>query len=260
MANAADGDGAGAAFASSDSGRHARPLTALKTELFDEPFALQLGGSLPSVRVAYETYGTLDANATNAVLVCHAISGDSHVARHDADDDPGWWDALVGPGKALDTSRFFVICSNVLGGCRGTTGPNSENPATGKPYAWWTALRDISIGEELTYDYAFSGHLAEPCNCNHSACLGIIVDPDELDDVPEQLQPLIKHERLALRLAQIELADLASATEDTRQLGGDFVIAPDGRLSWGYWSEGPADRPFVHEVLDAVERAAGSST
>jgi homoserine O-acetyltransferase len=134
VANAADGDGAGAAFASSDSGRHARPLTALKTELFDELFALKLGGSLPSVRVAYETYGTLNADATNAVLVCHAISGDSHVARHDADDDPGWWDALVGPGKALDTSRFFVICSNVLGGCRGTTGPNSENPATGKPY------------------------------------------------------------------------------------------------------------------------------
>lgn len=132
MASSAGGEGA--EFGSSDSRRNARPLTALQLERFDEPIELLLGGSLPSVQVAYETYGTLNADASNAVLVCHAISGDSHVARHDADDDPGWWDSLVGPGKALDTSRFFVICSNVLGGCRGTTGPNSENPATGKPY------------------------------------------------------------------------------------------------------------------------------
>ena len=70
----------------------------------------------------------------NAVLICHALSGDSHVARHDADDDPGWWDIVVGPGKPIDTDRYFVICPNILGGCRGTTGPNSVNPATGRPY------------------------------------------------------------------------------------------------------------------------------
>ena len=95
---------------------------------------LHHGGTLPHVTVAYETYGTLNEDRSNAVLVCHAITGDSHLARHDQDDDPGWWDELVGPGKAVDTDRLFVICSNVLGGCRGTTGPSTINPATGMPY------------------------------------------------------------------------------------------------------------------------------
>jgi homoserine O-acetyltransferase len=95
-----------------------------------------MGGELHGVVVAYETYGELNAARDNAILVCHAISGDSHVARHDGDDgdEPGWWDLVVGPGKAIDTDRYFVICSNVLGGCRGTTGPGSVNPATGRRY------------------------------------------------------------------------------------------------------------------------------
>lgn len=95
---------------------------------------LHHGGVLPSVEVAYETYGTLNADGSNAVLVCHAITGDSHLARHDEDDDPGWWEGLVGPGKAVDTDRLFVVCSNVLGGCRGTTGPGTINPVTGIPF------------------------------------------------------------------------------------------------------------------------------
>ncbi len=101
---------------------------------FDQPLQLEKGGCLPSVTVAYETYGRLNAARDNAVLVCHAISGDSHVARHDGEDDPGWWDVVVGPGKVIDTDRFFVICPNLLGGCRGSTGPGSVNPKTGKPY------------------------------------------------------------------------------------------------------------------------------
>ena len=79
------------------------------------------GETLPGIEVAYETYGTLDEDRSNAVLICHAISGDSHPARHDENDDPGWWEGLLGPGKAVDTNRLFVICSNVHGGCRGTT-------------------------------------------------------------------------------------------------------------------------------------------
>ncbi len=119
---------------SSDSVRSGGPLKYAKTVTFSEPLRLHRGGSLPEVTVAYETYGELNTDASNAVLICHALSGDSHVARHDASDDPGWWDILVGPGKAVDTDKYFVICPNILGGCRGTTGPNSINPATKKRY------------------------------------------------------------------------------------------------------------------------------
>jgi homoserine O-acetyltransferase len=121
-------------FESTDSVRNGKPLPHLETVTLDEPLALELGGVLPSVTVAYETYGALNAARDNAILVCHAISGDSHVARHDEADEPGWWDILVGPLKPVDTTRFFVVCPNLLGGCRGTTGPGSINPATGKPY------------------------------------------------------------------------------------------------------------------------------
>ena len=121
-------------FASSDADRHAKPLRYAQTVEFDGPLALERGGQMPHVTVAYETYGRLSPQRDNAVLICHALSGDSHVARHDESDDPGWWDIAVGPGKAIDTDRYFVICPNVLGGCRGTTGPNSPNPRTGRPY------------------------------------------------------------------------------------------------------------------------------
>ena len=119
---------------SSDGARSGRPLPFLRTLRFEEPLRLELGGELPGVTVGYETYGELAADASNAVLICHAISGDSHVARHEPDDEPGWWEPLVGPGKAIDTDRLFVICTNVLGGCRGTTGPGEVDPKTGRPF------------------------------------------------------------------------------------------------------------------------------
>lgn len=98
------------------------------------PLLLSRGGSLTDVTVAYETYGTLTAARDNVILVAHALTGDSHPAAHDQYDEQGWWEPLIGPGRPLDTDRFFVICANVLGGCQGTTGPASPDPATGKPY------------------------------------------------------------------------------------------------------------------------------
>ena len=121
-------------FDSSDSVRTAQPLKYAQTVTFSEPLALEQGGQLPGVTVAYETYGRLNPRCDNAVLICHALSGDSHVARHDEDDLPGWWELAVGPGKPIDTDQYFVICPNLLGGCRGTTGPNSVNPETGRSY------------------------------------------------------------------------------------------------------------------------------
>lgn len=100
-----------------------------------DPLRLQYGGVLERVAVAFETYGTLNEGATNAVLVTHALTGSAHAAGvADRETLPGWWDPLIGPGKPIDTDRFFVICSNVLGGCYGTTGPSSLSPADGHAY------------------------------------------------------------------------------------------------------------------------------
>jgi homoserine O-acetyltransferase len=103
---------------------------------FDTPIALAAGVSLPRWELAYETYGELNAARSNAVLVCHALSGHHHVAGWYADDprNIGWWDNLIGPGRPLDTNRFFVVGVNNLGGCHGSTGPSSPNPATGQPW------------------------------------------------------------------------------------------------------------------------------
>lgn len=104
--------------------------------VFEEPIALDCGRDLPRYELVYETYGELNRNASNAILVCHALSGNHHAAGYHSEHDrkPGWWETCIGPGKPLDTNRFFIVCSNNLGGCHGSTGPASINPATGKPY------------------------------------------------------------------------------------------------------------------------------
>jgi len=102
----------------------------------DSPLKLDCGRTLPSYDLVYETYGELNADHSNAVLICHALSGDHHAAGYNPMDDrkPGWWDTAIGPGKAIDTNRFFVVCPNNLGGCKGSTGPNTINPETGECY------------------------------------------------------------------------------------------------------------------------------
>lgn len=101
----------------------------------EDPFVLESGATLAPVEVAYETYGTLNADASNAVFICHALTGDAHAAGyHDGASRPGWWDNIIGPGKPIDTRRVFVVCANLLGGCMGTTGPSSVDPHTGAPY------------------------------------------------------------------------------------------------------------------------------
>lgn len=112
-------------------------VATLSVVLFDEgePLVLDNGARLAPVEVAYETYGRLAPARDNVVVLCHALTGDGHAAGHHGDPDRrGWWDALVGPGRAVDTDRWFVVCANLLGGCRGTTGPSSIDPATGAAY------------------------------------------------------------------------------------------------------------------------------
>ena len=99
----------------------------------DQPLKLDCGIDLSPFQIAYQTYGELNAARSNAILVCHALTGDQHVANvHPVTGKPGWWETMVGPGRPLDTDNYFIICSNVIGGCMGSTGPASTNPATGK--------------------------------------------------------------------------------------------------------------------------------
>ncbi|WP_439101928.1 homoserine O-succinyltransferase MetX [Congregibacter sp.] len=107
-----------------------------RIERFEEPLHFAGGGSLPAYELVFETYGELNESASNALLICHALSGHHHAAGYHSETDrkPGWWDACIGPGKPIDTRRFFVVSLNNLGGCHGSTGPASENPKTGKAF------------------------------------------------------------------------------------------------------------------------------
>ena len=111
-----------------------------------EPLALDSGQVLAPYAIAYQTYGKLNADRSNAILICHALTGDQYVAEpHPVTGKPGWWDILAGPGKVLDTERYFLICTNVIGGCMGSTGPAELNPATGQP--WNLSFPVITIGD-----------------------------------------------------------------------------------------------------------------
>jgi len=131
---------------------HARDFTHPGT------FAFKSGQAVQGFTLRYETYGALNATRDNAVLICHALSGDHHCAgwHSESDGKPGWWNNLIGPGKAVDTRRFFVVCANVLGGCQGSTGPSSLDPATGRAYGTqfpFVTIRDMVNAQKLLLDH-----------------------------------------------------------------------------------------------------------
>lgn len=123
----------------------------------DAPFAMRLGGELPSFQLAYETWGTLSEARDNAILLQTGLSPGSHARSHASAPQPGWWEDFIGPGLALDTHRFFVICSNVLGGCYGSTGPSSIDPRTGRPYA--LDFPSLTIEDMVRAQRRLIGHL-----------------------------------------------------------------------------------------------------
>ena len=129
----------------------------------DGPLALDSGTSLGPIDIAYETYGRLNADRSNAVLICHALTGDQHVAStHPITGKPGWWTRLVGEGKPIDPARHFIICSNVLGSCMGTTGPAANDPETGAPYAMRfpvITIRDMVRAQAMLLDHLGVGRL-----------------------------------------------------------------------------------------------------
>jgi homoserine O-acetyltransferase len=123
------------------------------------PMPLESGASLGPVTLAYETYGELDSERSNAVLICHALSGDAHVAGYHSpqDEKPGWWDFMVGPGKGIDTNRYFVVCANIIGSCMGSTGPCTVNPRTLSAYALDFPV--VTIGDMVTAQKHLIDHL-----------------------------------------------------------------------------------------------------
>ena len=125
----------------------------------DEPLLLDSGETLGPITLAYETYGRLNDDRSNTILICHALSGHAHAAGYNSPDekDPGWWDDCIGPGKAFDTNRFFVICANVIGGCKGSTGPGSINRATGRPYG--LSFPVVTIGDMVRAQRHLLDHL-----------------------------------------------------------------------------------------------------
>ena len=133
------------------------PHSALVRFGVEQPLRLDAGLDLAPFQIAYQTYGSLNANRSNAILICHALTGDQHVANvHPVTGKPGWWDTMVGPGRPIDTERYFVICSNVVGGCLGTTGPSTVNPATGTPWGLnfpVITIRDMVRAQAMLIDH-----------------------------------------------------------------------------------------------------------
>jgi homoserine O-acetyltransferase len=123
-----------------------------------DEMVLESGARLEPVTIAYETYGTLSPDKSNTILILHALSGDSHVAGYYSKDDPrpGWWDIMIGPGKGIDTNKYFVVCSNILGSCMGSTGPSSINPETNRPYGLdfpMVTIGDMVTAQKVLMDY-----------------------------------------------------------------------------------------------------------
>lgn len=208
----------------------------------DRPFALEGGGVVLDVTIAYETWGTLNESGSNAVLVCHALTGDSHASGPLLPGHPqaGWWDGIIGPGKALDTDRWLVVCVNVLGGCQGTTGPASAHPDDGKP--WGSRFPVVSVRDWVRTQAAVADHLG--VRRWHSVIGGSMGGMQALEwgvMYPERVGSIVP---IATALA-------ASAQQIAWWSTGRRVIRLDPRWRQGdYYDAAPGDGP--HESLSVA--------
>ena len=247
-------------------------MTKQKTHFLtvNEPLALDGGRTLAPTTIAYQTWGQLNADRSNAILIFHALSGDAHVSGEHEDGRAGWWDLMVGPGAAFDTDRFFIICANVLGGCKGSTGPSSINPDTSQPYAMDFPV--ITLHDMVRAQRPLLRHLGiEKLYAVQGASMGGMLAlafaqlyPDMTDRV---IAMACSHANHAQAIAWNEIGRRA-IMNDPFWLGGDYYDSPEGPPRHGlavarmighvtYISEGAMDRKFGRS-LQATEKESFS--
>jgi homoserine O-acetyltransferase len=196
-------------------------------------FALEGGGRLDEITLAYETWGTLDATASNAVLVCHALTGDAHAVGPSGRGQPapGWWDDFVGPGKAIDTDQYFVVCANVVGGCQGSTGPSSLHPGDGKPYGARfpvVSIRDIVRTQALLADRLGVGRWLSVVGGSMGGMQALEWTVMYPDRVASAMLIATSASASPLQIGWSEVGRLA-VVQDPRWNGGDYYDAEPGQ-------------------------------
>jgi homoserine O-acetyltransferase len=240
---------------------------------FDQPedaLALDGGSTLPSYTLAYQTWGKLNADRSNAILIFHALSGDSHLAGMHEDGRMGWWDLMVGPGLAFDTDRYFVICANVLSSCKGSTGPGSTNPATGRAYAMEfpvITLHDMARAQRQLLRVLGIGRLHAVVGASMGGMLALAF---------AQLYPEVSERVIVLAAGHANHAQAIAWNEIGRRAilndplwrEGNYYDTPEGPPKNGlaiarmighvtYISEGAMDRKFGR-ALQAAEKESFS--
>ena len=192
----------------------------------DKGFMLENGQTLPALTIRYETYGKLNANADNAVWICSPLTADAHAAGWytESDKKPGWWDELIGPGKAIDTDRFYVVCSNILGGCKGTTGPATINPRTGKPYG--SSFPNITIGDMVRTQKELADALSiKEFYCVMGGSMGGFQAMKWAIYYPEQVKRIViiaSSPRFSSQALGFEVVARDVITQDPNFNGGDY--------------------------------------
>ena len=232
----------------------------------DQPFRLRSGGELPEVTLAYETWGELDADASNAVLVFHALSGSHHASGYNPEIPgvgdlwqeelhDGWWEDIIGPGKALDTEKHFVLCANYLGGCYGSTGPGSTDPRTGKPYG--SSFPHVTAADQVDFLARLLDHLGiETLNAVVGPSVGGLVALSFATMLPERVRHVVSiasgfKTTVLNRLILFE--QILAIENDPFFNGGDYY--DDGRPAYGLaLARMISHKTFVH--IDAFERRA----
>lgn len=231
---------------------------------FNEGLKLQCGQLLAPITLRYETYGILSPNADNAILIEHALSGDAHVAGYysESDEKPGWWDTMVGPGKTFDTNKYFIVCSNVIGGCSGSTGPGSMNPATGTRYGMDFPF--VTIADMVHAQKKLMDHLGiRKWLCVAGGSMGgmqvlrwALLYPDCM----ESIIPIATTSRISAQSIAFNWVGREAIMSDPEWNGGHYTDQPDRGLAIArmlahitYLSEESMRRKFGRKLQSATD-------